>query len=47
MRLPTPFASIQACEMNSQAYLAGTSLARDIGAQDRIKIVCAPTSGRD
>jgi hypothetical protein len=40
LRLPIPFTSAQKCAMSGQAYLAGSSLGRDIGSRDRIKIVC-------
>lgn len=41
MRLPTEFRSPTACLMEGQAYLANTSIGRELGGIDRIKIVCA------
>jgi hypothetical protein len=41
MRVPAGFASPAACFMHGQAYLAGTSLGRQLGDNDQIKIICA------
>ncbi len=40
MRVPTEFVSPVTCLMNGQAYLAGTSLGRQLDVGDRVKIVC-------
>jgi hypothetical protein len=40
MRLSTEFSSPTACLMYGQATLANTSLAQELGEQDRVKIVC-------
>ena len=40
MRVPAEFASPVTCLMNGQAYLAGTSLGRQLDDGDRVKIVC-------
>ena len=40
MHLPTEFASPVTCFMHGQAYLAGTSLGRQLDDGDRVKIVC-------
>jgi hypothetical protein len=39
MRVPAEFANPVLCLMHGQAYLAGTSLGRDLGAGDRVKII--------
>jgi len=41
MRLPAEFANPATCFMQGQAYLAGTSIGRELGDNDRVKIVCA------
>jgi hypothetical protein len=41
MRLPIEFASPTTCLMQGQAYLANTSIGREVGEKDRVKIVCA------
>jgi hypothetical protein len=43
MRVPVEFANPVLCLMHGQAYLAGTSLGRDLGSDDRIKIICVRT----
>src|SRR5262245_38018884 len=41
MRLPAEFANPATCFIQGQAYLAGTSIGRELGDNDRVKIVCA------
>ena len=41
MRTPVEHANPATCFMHGQAFLAATSIARDLGESDRIKIVCA------
>ena len=41
MRLPAEFANPATCFMHGQAYLADTSIGRELGDNDRVKIVCA------
>jgi len=43
MRLPAEFANPATCFMHGQAYLADTSIGRELGDNDRVKIVCART----
>ena len=43
MRLPAEFANPATCFMQGQAYLAETSIGRELGDNDRVKIVCART----
>jgi hypothetical protein len=43
MRVPMEFANPALCLMHGQAYLAATSFGRDVGSDDRIKIVCMRT----
>ncbi len=40
MQLPTTFASVASCFMQGQAYLADTSIGRDLAANEGVKIVC-------
>jgi len=40
MRVPELFANPATCFMHGQAYLAETSLGRDLGGNERVKIVC-------
>lgn len=49
MRVPESFGSPATCFMHGQAYLAGTSLGRDLTQDERVKVVCvraasAPTA---
>ena len=39
--LPAEFANPATCFMHGQAYLADTSIGRELGDNDRVKIVCA------
>ena len=41
IRVPIEFANPVACLMQGQAFLAQTSLAEELGDDDRVKIVCA------
>jgi hypothetical protein len=41
MRTPIQHANPGTCFIHGQAFLAATSIARDLGETDRIKIVCA------
>jgi hypothetical protein len=41
IRVPAQFSNPITCFMHGQAYLAETSIAQDLRAGDRIKIVCA------
>ena len=40
MRVPESFANPVTCFMHGQAYLAETSLGRDLTENERIKVVC-------
>jgi hypothetical protein len=40
IRLPAEFGSPTACFIHGSAYLAETSLGQDLGANDRVKVVC-------
>ena len=40
MRAPTEFGNPATCFMQAQAYLAGSSIGRDLDANERVKIVC-------
>jgi hypothetical protein len=43
MRVPEEFGNPATCFMHGQAYLAETSIGRDLNANERIKVVCART----
>lgn len=47
MRVPAEFVSPTTCAMHGQAYLAETAIGRNLGKNDRVKIVCrhAPAAG--
>jgi hypothetical protein len=40
MRVPAEFGNPATCFMHAQAYLAGSSIARDLDANERVRIVC-------
>ena len=40
MRVPAEFANPATCFMHGQAYLGETSIGQELGADDRVKIVC-------
>jgi hypothetical protein len=40
MRVPTEFGNPATCFMQAQAYIAGSSIGRDLDANERVKIVC-------
>jgi len=44
MAVPESFASPVTCLMHSQAYLAETSLGRDLTENERVKVVCVRTA---
>jgi hypothetical protein len=44
MPVPESFVSPVTCLMHSQAYLAETSLGRDLTENERVKVVCVRTS---
>jgi len=41
MRVPEQFGNPAMCFMHGQAYLAETSIGRDLMADERIRVVCA------
>jgi hypothetical protein len=41
MRVPEEFGNPATCFMHGQAYLAETSIGRDLSDNERIKVVCA------
>jgi hypothetical protein len=43
MRVPEEQSNPAICFMHGQAYLAGTALGRQLGADERVKVVCAPS----
>jgi hypothetical protein len=44
MKVPESFANPATCFMHGQAYLADTSIGRDLTANERVKVVCVRTS---
>jgi hypothetical protein len=44
MRVPESFANPVTCFMHGQAYLADTSLGRDLTENERVKVVCVRTA---
>jgi hypothetical protein len=40
MRVPSEFGNPAHCFMHAQAYLAGSSIGRDLDANDLVRIVC-------
>jgi hypothetical protein len=40
LNVPSEFTNPATCFMHGQAYLAQTTIGRDLGAQERVKIVC-------
>jgi hypothetical protein len=40
MRVPAEFGNPSTCFMHAQAYLAQTSFGQDLGANERVKIIC-------
>ena len=40
IRVPESFGNPATCLMHSQAYLAETALGRDLGENERVKVVC-------
>ncbi len=40
MRVPAEFGNPTTCFMHAQAYLAGTSIGRDLDANDRVRLIC-------
>jgi len=40
MRVPESFSNPVTCFMHGQAYLADTSLGRDLSENERVKVVC-------
>ncbi len=47
MRVPEEFGNPATCLMFGQAYLAQTEIGRDLSADERVKIVCAPPKTGD
>ena len=44
MRVPESFTHPAMCFMHGQAYLADTSLGRDLTENERVKVVCVRTA---
>ncbi len=44
MRVPELFGNPATCFMHGQAYLAETSIGRDLAENERVRVVCARSS---
>jgi hypothetical protein len=44
MRVPDEFRSPVTCLMSGQAYLAQTEIGRMLDADERVKVVCSPST---
>ena len=44
MQVPATFANPITCLMHGQAYLAGTAIGDELRTDERVKVVCAPTT---
>ena len=42
MRVPAEFGNPATCFMHAQAYLAGSSIGRELDADERVRIICVP-----
>ena len=40
MRVPEEFGNPAHCFMHAQAYLAGSSIGRDLDANERVRVIC-------
>jgi hypothetical protein len=47
IRVPAEFGNPFTCLMHGQAYLAETSIGQELGAADRVKVVCARSEMAD
>ena len=43
LRMPAVFASPATCFMHGQAYLAETTIGRDLAQDERVKVICVQT----
>ncbi len=44
IRVPQDYVNPVTCLMHGEAYIAETSLGQDLAADERVKVVCAPTN---
>ena len=44
MRVPDETGNPAACFLHGQAYVAQTEIGRQLGADERVKVVCAPSA---
>jgi hypothetical protein len=42
LRVPMEFGNPATCFMHTQAYLAGSSIGRELDASERVRIICEP-----
>jgi hypothetical protein len=40
IRVPAEFANPATCFMHAQAYLAGSSIGRDLDVNERVRVIC-------
>lgn len=45
MRVPAEFGNPATCFMHAQAFLAGSSIGRELNANERIRIICVRSEG--
>ena len=43
MRVPAEFGNPATCFMHAQAYLAGSSIGRELDANERVRVICVQT----
>jgi len=43
IRVPTDYGSPVACLLHGQAYLAQTEIGQELAADERVKVICAPS----
>jgi hypothetical protein len=44
IRVPQDYVSPVTCLMHGEAYIAETSLGQELAADERVKVICAPTN---
>jgi hypothetical protein len=42
LRVPAVFTNPATCFMHAQAYLAGSSIGRELDADEQVRIICVP-----
>jgi hypothetical protein len=47
LRVPAEFGNPATCFMHAQAYLAGSSIGRDLDANERVRVICVQSESLD